>query len=61
MDKPVELSLEQEFSLRSFQDQVALMTHEQAQHFLIKLYQQMLLKDTVFKAMLKQQGTAGGI
>ena len=55
MDKPIELSLEQQFSLRSFQDQVANMSQEQAQHFLIKLYEQMMLRETMYKHFLKHQ------
>lgn len=55
MDKPIELSLEQQFSLRSFQDQVEHMSHEQAQHFLIKLYEQMMLRETMYKHFLKHQ------
>lgn len=55
MDKPVELTLEQQFSLRSFQDQVARMSREQAQHFLIQLYEQMMLRETMYKHFLKHQ------
>lgn len=55
MDKPIELSLEQQFSLRSFQDQVEHMSREQAQHFLIKLYEQMMLRETMYKHFLKHQ------
>lgn len=55
MDKPIELSLEQQFSLRSFQDQVEHMSHEQAQHFLIKLYEQMMLRESMYKHFLKHQ------
>jgi hypothetical protein len=55
VDKPIELSLEQQFSLRSFQDQVANMSREQAQQFLIKLYEQMMLRETMYKHFLKHQ------
>jgi hypothetical protein len=55
MDKPIELSLEQQFNLRSFQDQVANMSREQAQQFLIKLYEQMMLRETMYKHFLKHQ------
>lgn len=54
MNQPVELSLEQKFSLRSFEDQVKAMSHQQAQDFLLMLYQQMLVKDTMFKELLKK-------
>jgi hypothetical protein len=55
MDKPIELSLEQQFSLRSFQDQVSNMSREQAQQFLVKLYEQMMLRETMYKHFLKHQ------
>lgn len=55
MDKPIELTLEQQFSIRSFQDQVDRMSREQAQHFLMKLYEQMLLRETMYKHFLKHQ------
>ncbi len=38
MNNPIELTLEQQFSLRSFESQVAQMSREQAQEFLVKLY-----------------------
>jgi hypothetical protein len=55
MNQPIELSLEQQFSLRSFETQVERMSHEQAQHFLIKLYEQMMLRETMYKHFLKHQ------
>lgn len=55
MNQPVELTLEQQFSLRSFQDQVDHMSREQAQHFLVKLYEQMMLRETMYKHFLKHQ------
>lgn len=55
MNQPVELSLEQQFSLRSFETQVENMSREQAQHFLIKLYEQMMLRETMYKQFLKHQ------
>ncbi|MGB3136640.1 MAG: NblA-related protein, partial [Nodosilinea sp.] len=38
MNEPMQLSLEQQFSLRSFESQVDKMSREQAQQFLVKLY-----------------------
>lgn len=55
MNQPVELSLEQKFSLRSFETQVERMSREQAQHFLIKLYEQMMLREMMYKDFLKHQ------
>ncbi|MBD3882308.1 NblA/ycf18 family protein [Phormidium tenue FACHB-886] len=55
MNQPVELTLEQQFSLRSFETQVERMSHEQAQDFLVKLYEQMMLRETMYKHFLKHQ------
>lgn len=55
MDQSAKLSLEQQFSLRSFETQVSRMTLEQAQDFLIRLYEQMLIKDTVYRHLIKHQ------
>ncbi len=55
MSQPVELSLEQQFSIRSFETQVQKMSREQAQEFLIKLYEQMLVKENMYKSFIKHQ------
>lgn len=55
MNQPIELSLEQEFSLRSFANQVQRMSREQAQEFLILLHEQMLLKENMYKSFLKHK------
>jgi predicted HD phosphohydrolase len=55
MSNPIELSLEQQFSLRSFQTQVDKMSREQAKEFLIKLYEEMLVRENVYKDVLKHQ------
>ncbi len=53
MDQVIELTLEQEFSLRSFADQVQRMSHEQAQEFLIMQYKHMMLRDITYQEILK--------
>ncbi|AFY38803.1 Phycobilisome degradation protein nblA [[Leptolyngbya] sp. PCC 7376] len=50
-----ELSLEQKFSLRSFESQVQQMNREQAQEYLIKLYEQMLSRENMYKEVIKHQ------
>ncbi|MCP2732669.1 NblA/ycf18 family protein [Limnofasciculus baicalensis] len=55
MSQPIELSLEQQFSIRSFQTQVQKMSHEQAQDFLVKLYEQMVVRETMYKEFLKHE------
>lgn len=49
------LTLEQKFNLRSFESQVNRMSREQAQDFLIKLYEQMIMRENMYKHFLKQQ------
>jgi hypothetical protein len=51
----MELSLEQQFSIRSFADQVQQMSREQAQEFLLMLYQQMMMKEMMYQHFLKQE------
>ncbi|KYC40872.1 phycobilisome degradation family protein [Scytonema hofmannii PCC 7110] len=54
MNQSVELSLEQQFNLRIFEDSVRQMSREQAQNFLIELHEHMMLKDNMYKTLLKQ-------
>jgi hypothetical protein len=51
----LELSLEQQFSLRSFSTEVGKMTKQQAQDFLIQLYKEMLVRENLYKEALKHQ------
>ena len=55
MNQPVGLSLEQQFSIRSFETQVQQMSREQAQDFLVKLYEQMMLRENMYKQFLKHE------
>jgi Phycobilisome degradation protein nblA len=55
MSNSMELSLEQQFNLRSFQTQVANMSREQATDFLLKLYEEMLVRENAYKDVLKHQ------
>jgi hypothetical protein len=55
MSKSFDLSLEQQFSIRSFEHQVRDMSHTQAQEFLVNLYRQMMLQENSYKNLLKHQ------
>lgn len=55
MNTPIKLSLEQEFNLRNFADQVQQMSREQAQDFLINLHKQMLLREKMYQHFLKHE------
>jgi len=48
-----QLSLEQEFNLRLFADQVRTLSPEQAQDLSIELYRQMMLKDNMYQELIK--------
>lgn len=55
MSEQTQLSLEQQFSIRSFETQVSQMSREQAQDFLIKLYEQMIVRENMYKSFIKHQ------
>jgi hypothetical protein len=55
MDHAFQLSMEQEFSIRSFADQVQHLSREEAQDFLVNLYRQMMMKETMYKHFLAQE------
>jgi hypothetical protein len=55
MNTPFDLSLEQQFSLRAFSEQVKDLSREQAQDFLVDLYRQMMVKESLYKQIMKQQ------
>lgn len=59
MNQPVELSIEQQFSIRSFETQVRQMSREQAQDVLIRLYEQMVAQDAMYKNLLKHEWGLG--
>jgi hypothetical protein len=55
MSTPFELSLEQQFNIRAFSEQVKSLDREQAQEFLVDLYRQMVVKEKMYQSFLKQQ------
>lgn len=55
MSEPMELTLEQQFNIRSFETQVQHMSREQAQEFLMKLYEQMIVRENLYKSFIKHQ------
>ncbi len=54
MDRNIKLTLEQEFSLRSFADQVQRMSREHAQDLLLVQYKHMMIRDMMYQEILKQ-------
>jgi hypothetical protein len=55
MDKHTELTIEQQFSIASFQQQVTNMSHEQTQKMLVELYRNMIVQETIFKDLIKKK------
>ena len=58
MDIPLNLSLEQRFNLKIYEDQVKNLSPEESQQFLLEVLRQLMLKDNMVKHLLKEQ-TAG--
>ena len=54
-----ELKTVMQFNLRSFESQVDKMSREQAQQFLVKLYEQMMMRETMYKHFLKHEWGIG--
>lgn len=55
MGNNIQLSLEQQFSIRAFATQVQEMSQQQAQDFLVKLYEQMMIREATYQNLLKHQ------
>jgi hypothetical protein len=53
-DRQIGLSLEQQFTLRAFEEQIKNASLEQAKALLYDLYRQLLLRETYFKDFIKQ-------
>ena len=53
MNYSEKLSLEQEFSLRRFADQIRTLSPEQVEDLSLELYRQMMLKDNLYEEILK--------
>ncbi|MBW4550476.1 MAG: NblA/ycf18 family protein [Aphanocapsa sp. GSE-SYN-MK-11-07L] len=51
----MELTLEQEFSLRQFSEQVQQISREQAQELLVEQQKLMMLRNTLFQELLKKE------
>lgn len=55
MDQEIKLTLEQEFSLRNFTEQVRQMSREQAQEFLIEQHKHMMIREIMYQKILKHE------
>ena len=53
MDMPGELTLEQKFQLQVLKEQVRHLSRKDAQDYVLKITQQMMVKDNLVKHLLK--------
>ena len=53
MNLPAQLTLEQQFKLQVLKEQVAGLSKEQAQEYLLEMFRQMMVKDNLVKQLLK--------
>ncbi len=54
MDIPTQLTLEQQFKLQILRDQVKTLSREQAQEYLLEVLRQNMVKDNLYKHLLKK-------
>jgi len=54
MDIPMELSLEQKFNLKLYEEQIKSLSQEESQKFLLEVLRQLMVKDNMLKHLLKQ-------
>jgi hypothetical protein len=54
MEIPTELSLEQQFNLRAYEEEVKRMDSAQAQALLMEVLRQLMVKENVIRHLLKQ-------
>ncbi len=59
VSESIQLSLEQQFRLRSFMSQVKRMSREQAQDSLVQLYEQMIMREKIYQDLLKNEWDIG--
>ena len=54
MDIPLTLTIEQEFNLKVYEDQVLSLSQDQAKEYLLEVMRQLMIKDNVIRHLLKQ-------
>ena len=52
MNQSFKLSLEQEFTIRSFADKVQMLSCEEAKQSLLMLYKEMLIREVMYQQLL---------
>jgi Phycobilisome degradation protein nblA len=54
MDLPLTLTMEQQFNMKVYEDQVKGMSADQAQEFLLEIMRQLMIKDNVIRHLMKK-------
>ena len=54
MGIPLELTLEQQFNLKVYEEQVRKLSLQQSQDFVLELLRQLMIKDNVIKHLIKE-------
>ncbi|AFZ20424.1 MULTISPECIES: NblA/ycf18 family protein [Allocoleopsis] len=54
MEIPMELSIEQKFNLKLYEEQIKALSPEESQKFLLEVLRQLMVKDNMLKHLLKQ-------
>jgi hypothetical protein len=54
MDLPLTLSMEQQFNMKVYEDQVRNLSSDQAQDFLLEIMRQLMIKDNVIRHLMKK-------
>lgn len=54
MEIPMGLSLEQQFNLKVYEEQVKALSQEQSQAYLLEVMRQLMIKENVIKHLIKQ-------
>jgi hypothetical protein len=54
MDLPLTLTMEQQFNMKVYEDQVKGLSSEQSQEFLLEIMRQLMIKDNVIRHLMKQ-------
>ena len=55
MSEPTQLTIEQKFHLRRLADQTKALSQQQAQELIVELQRQMMVKDNLYKQMIKHE------
>ena len=54
MDLPLTLTMEQQFNMKVYEDQVKGLSTDQAQDILLEIMRQLMIKDNVIRHLMKQ-------